>query len=64
MKDHFSGYLIAIIGIPALMIFWAYVQRAWHGTFSEGLQDEDALACRGTCSGCTGKCANKQKGVS
>lgn len=55
-------YIIGILGIVALMVVWALVQRLWKKVFSENVVDSDVLAGRSDCGscGCTNPCKIKQ----
>ncbi|MEZ4747780.1 MAG: hypothetical protein R3C41_17055 [Calditrichia bacterium] len=46
-------YLFAILAVFAMMGIWLIVQKAWQKSFSDYSTDEDALAGRGGCQGCS-----------
>lgn len=46
-------YLVAIVGISLVLMLWAWVQGAWRKTFESDTSDEDVLAGRMSCSGCS-----------
>ena len=46
-------YLLTMGGIVFLMMMWLVVQLAWKRTFPEVRGDEDVLAGRSGCHGCT-----------
>jgi hypothetical protein len=54
------GFLKAFLGIAIMMAFWVLVQRAWLLRFPDRNGETDALACRGGCGSCSGKCQNIQ----
>ena len=51
-------YIIAVVGLSLLLTGWVWVQAAWRRAFNEDGGDEDVLARRMSCDGCT--CAGKQ----
>lgn len=59
-----GSYLLAMGIVVFLMIFWYVVQTAWRKFFPELPGDEDALALRGDCHGCSlgGHCETKNSG--
>ena len=52
--------LIAVLLTPLLLVGWVIVQAAWRRSF-ELTPDDDALAARGGCSSCSGRCSNACK---
>ena len=44
--------ILAIFGLPALLVGWALVQHAWRRQFIPA-GDEDVLAVRGQCGRCS-----------
>ncbi len=53
------AFLKTFVGISLIMGFWVLVQRAWMTGFPTRDGESDALACRGGCGRCTGKCEEK-----
>lgn len=47
------SYLIGVAGIVLLMAVWLLVQNAWGRSFTVADPDQDVLAGRGGCQGCT-----------
>lgn len=47
-----KSYIIALLGIVAVMTVWTMVQNAWRTVFSPSHADPDVLAGRNRCSGC------------
>ena len=54
--------LKAMFGMAIILVVWLAVQRAWRGVFPGVSADEDALAGRMDCHGCTCEtpCENRQ----
>jgi hypothetical protein len=54
--------LLAVLALVLLLIGWIAVQRAWQRAFGAGMPDDDALAARGGCEGCSchgGRCRSE-----
>lgn len=57
-------FLKAAVGLGAVMVLWVGVQAAWRRAFPGAVAaDEDVLAGRSSCHGCTcaAPCENKQR---
>ena len=48
-----KSLLIATFGIIFLMLFWTIVQNGWRKLFTGKDSDQDVLADRRSCSGCS-----------
>ena len=55
--------LKAMLGMAVILGVWLAVQRAWRGMFPGATDDEDALAGRMDCHGCTceTQCDNRRQ---
>ncbi len=53
-----KSYVIAVTGIAALMVVWAFVQRIWGQVFFPESPEDDALEHRISCGkcGCAAPC--------
>ncbi len=60
-----KAIVLAIVVLPALAIVWVLVQNAWRRSFQHDVSDEDVLASRLDCDGCSciGICLRKQEGA-
>jgi hypothetical protein len=58
------SYVIAVVGITAVIVGWTFVQSAWRRAFLDADSDPDVLAGRMSCSSCTcsgaGTCQTKK----
>lgn len=63
MSDLLLEFLKAAVGLGAVLLLWLGVQLAWRRTFPGTPADEDVLAGRLGCHGCTCStpCENKRR---